>query len=112
MTELLEVVRLPAAPLEAEQVFLSEHLQTAQRMMAEADLLIMLPSADHTHRAWRLAVVQELARAAPPRRVNMIAGTDRNAISATAEFLATAEGVTGQYLVTDGPGLDFAVSSP
>ncbi len=78
---------------------------------AGEDVLLVLPPADHTHRAWRLAAVQELARAAAPRRVNSVASAHEAAIAATADYLARAEGVTGQYLLLADAGSGAVVTS-
>ena len=60
-------------------------------------MLVFAP-ADHTHRGWRLAAVQELARAAAPLRVNGVAGDDDAAIAAADRLPRRAPGVTGQLL--------------
>ena len=65
--------------------------------------LVMMP-ADHTHRAWRLAAIQSLAREHAPIRVNAVASDDEVAIAATCAYLAGADGVTGQYLPLDSAG--------
>jgi hypothetical protein len=62
------------------------------------DLALVFPPAPHDHRAWRLAAVQDLARAAAPARVNGIVGSDEGAIAATLAWLEQAPGVTGQLL--------------
>lgn len=110
MAELLIIARLPETPGQAQDAFADQYRHEAERTMRTADLTLVLPSADHTHRAWRSAAVQTLARQAAPFRVNMVAGDDRVAIAKTCDYLATAKGVTGQYLVTDGPRVDFAVA--
>jgi hypothetical protein len=46
-------------------------------------------------------VVQDLARAAAPARVNGIVGEDEAAIAETLAFLETAPGVTGQLLAVE-----------
>ena len=60
--------------------------------------MLIFPPADHTHRAWRLAAVQGLAREYAPRRVNALAGSSDASIAAGLTYLAAAAGVTGQYL--------------
>jgi hypothetical protein len=108
----MEVVRvdgLPEAPLEAAAEFHARFLPALPR---HADLLLAFPSADNSHRLWRLAAVQELARAAAPRRVNAVAADSEAAIAAAAVFLASSEGVTGQYLALDDAGADPVLSSP
>jgi len=64
----------------------------------ETVLTLVFRPADHSHRAWRLAAVQNLARRLTPIRVNAVAGSDESAIAAAASYLAQAPGVTGQYL--------------
>ena len=70
-------------------------------------LLVFLP-ADHTHRAWRLAAVQGLAREHAPIRVNGVASDDEAAIVAALDYLAHAPGVTGQYWPLDAQGAKCA----
>ena len=68
--------------------------------------------ADHTHRAWRLAVVQGLARELAPRRVNALASRDEAAITAALAYLESAAGLTGQYLPLDDAGAGPVVLPP
>jgi len=63
-----------------------------------------MPLAPYDHVDWRRAVARDLARAAAPARVNLIAGDDQRAIVAALAFLEDARGVTGQYLPLDGQG--------
>lgn len=100
---------LPADPLDAAAAFHADHVP-ALRAVAD-DLLIVWPLADHTHRGWRLAAVQELARVAAPRRVNAVAGRTDAAISAAARYLAAAPGLTGQVLLLDDEGAGPVVAS-
>jgi len=67
-------------------------------------LTIVFAPADHTHRGWRLAVVQELAREHAPVRVNGLVSGEETAIAAAEAWLAEAKGVTGQLLALDGNG--------
>jgi hypothetical protein len=105
---LLRIERLPETPLDAAAAFHAEWLPEA-RAATDTDLLLVFPPADHPHRAWRLAVVQELARAAAPRRVNALAADSEPAIAAASDYLARADGVTGQYLVLDDAGAGAVV---
>ena len=93
---------LPDDPLEAAAVFHAEWLPRLTEK--RGDLVLIFPPADHTHRAWRLAAVQGLARVAVPHRVNALAGGDAAAIEAGQAYLAAAPGVTGQLLPLDGAG--------
>jgi hypothetical protein len=92
----LRVEELPEAPLEAADEFYGVWLNQAR--YHDEDLVLLFPPADHTHRAWRLAVVQELARVRAPRRINAIAGDDEAAIADTIAYLERSPGVTGQLL--------------
>ena len=105
---LLRVGPLPGEALAASARFHAEHLPAVLAALAdqgegEALTLVFAP-ADHSHRGWRLSVVQGLAREHAPRRINAVASDDEAAIAAAARYLAMAPGVTGQYLVLDGSG--------
>lgn len=99
----VEVGPLPDEPLAAASAFYATVLPLIIHDSATNIVLVFHP-ADHTHRAWRLAAMQELARAQAPRRVNAVASNDPAAIAATLAYLAKADGVTGQYLPLTGSG--------
>jgi hypothetical protein len=106
---LVRVGELPEQPLDAAARFYGEALARVEAVLegparVEEDLLLIFPPADQTHRAWRLASVQELARKYAPRRINAVASDDEAAIAAAERYLVTAPGVTGQYLTLDGHG--------
>lgn len=69
----------------------------------EGDVVLVFTPASYEHRGWRLAAVQNLARAAAPARVNGVVGDDEQAIAATLAWLDQAPGVTGQLLSVE-PG--------
>ncbi len=94
---LLRVGQLPDEPLTAALRFHAEFLPRIASA-GETALTLVFGPADHTHRAWRLAVVQGLARRLAPVRINAVAGADEDAIAAADTYLAGAPGVTGQYL--------------
>ena len=52
----------------------------------------------------RLAVVQGLARDLAPCRVNAFATDNEAGIAAALDWLASADGVTGQYWPLDAEG--------
>lgn len=105
MQEVVRIDDLPADALDAAAVFHAEHLHAIRtRLEAVQVLTIIFPPAPHDHRGWRLAAVQDLARAHAPRRVNGIAGADEAEISATLAFLERAPGVTGQLLILHDHG--------
>ena len=84
----------------------AEWLPRIEALLAggESPLTLAFPPADHTHRAWRLAAVQALARAHAPLRLNAVAAADEVAVAAALRYLEAAEGITGQYLVLDSAG--------
>ncbi len=98
----IEVTGLPDAPMDAAAHFHADFVPRARSMMVDGDVAVIFPAADHTHSAWRLAAIQELAREAAPFRVNGIAGDDAQDISETLFYLQSAGGVTGQILAMDG----------
>ena len=86
----------------------SASLRSAPPPQGEALVLIFLP-ADHTHRGWRLAAVQALAREYAPFRVNAIASGSEPAIASARAYLERAQGFTGQYLPLDDAGAGLVV---
>jgi hypothetical protein len=96
--ELVRVEALPDAPLAAAAEF---HARWLPALSRDTDLLLVFAPADHSHRGWRLAAVQELARAAAPLRVNAIAATSEAGILAARSLIDSGQGITGQYLVLD-----------
>ncbi len=109
---LLRLGPLPGEALAASARFHGEVLPQVLAVLAQrpAGLTLVFPPADHSHRAWRLAAVQALAREHAPLRVNALASDDEAAIAAAAAFLDRAEGVTGQLLVLDGAGAGEVIS--
>ncbi|GAA4774547.1 Rossmann fold domain-containing protein [Novosphingobium ginsenosidimutans] len=107
--ELVRIAGLPDDPLEAAAAFHVE--QVAPVRAATTDLLLVFPAADHTHRGWRLAAVQMLARAKAPLRVNAVAGGSEASVAAAAEYLARAPGLTGQLISLDDAGAGAVIAS-
>ena len=103
---LLRIEGLPDEPLAAAAAFHAEWLPRAQALLAGkgGDLTLLFEAADHAHRGWRVAAIQGLAREYAPYRVNGVAGGGDAAVSAAADYLARAEGLTGQYLPLDDVG--------
>ena len=96
---ILSVLDSPPAPLDAAAHFHTHIVPQIRAFVASGeDVIICLADADHTHSAWRLAVVQELAREAAPLRVNAIAGDAEGALGQISGYLDDAPGVTGQIL--------------
>lgn len=118
----LHMFDLPDAPLDAAAHFFSEHLPLARDLLKEGAnkrlpgpglpeeidaIAFVFPSAGKEHHGWRLAVIQELAREAAPKRVNCIAGDDLDAIDEAIKWLASAPGITGQLFAVDGKSAEM-----
>ncbi len=100
----LDVGALPEDPVAASAVFHAEWLARAGDALGRGDLLLVFQLADHTHRAWRGAVVASLARKHAPARINAVAAADAPAIAAAEAYFAGAPGVTGQTFALDSVG--------
>ncbi|MBO9518763.1 MAG: hypothetical protein J7493_11910 [Porphyrobacter sp.] len=100
MMAVVRVGSLPEGALDAAAAFQADVMPGLRA--AGEDLAVVFPPAPHDHRAWRLAAIQDLARAAAPLRVNAIVGDEEPALSEALAFLASAPGVTGQILAVDG----------
>lgn len=104
---LLNVGPLPQDALAAAARFHADVLPViidALRTTSSRHFTLIFAPADHTHRNWRLAVVQGLAREHAPLRVNAVESDDDAAVAAAAAYLAGADGITGQLLPLDGAG--------
>jgi len=93
----IRVDDLPEAPLAAAAHFHAAILPVIAAERAPVVTLV-LPVADHTHRAWRAAALGALARALAPGRINAIAGGDGPTQAQALAFIARAPGLTGQLL--------------
>jgi hypothetical protein len=102
----LRIDALPAAALDAAGEFHAAWLEPARRLAGGTaeSLTVILPHAPYDHADWRRAAARDLARAAAPARVNVIASDEPEAIAAALAYLENAPGVTGQYLPLDGEG--------
>jgi hypothetical protein len=102
----LPVGPLPDDPLAAAAKFHADWLPRVLELLDAGEPLVTLvfAPAGLSHAGWRESAVQLLARERTPARINAVCGDDPAAISATAAFIASAPGLTGQYLVVDGNG--------
>jgi hypothetical protein len=106
----LQVPPLTDLPSAAAVLFHGEVMGQAAGLLSQADCLTLIfPPADHTHRAWRLAAVQALAREHAPARINAVAGGSEAAVAAALAYLEAADGLTGQYLPLDDAGAGAVV---
>jgi hypothetical protein len=104
----VRVTGLPAAPLDAAAAFHAEWLPRIRAELAGSQAessVLVFPLADHNHRGWRLAAVQELAREFAPRRVNALACDSDPGLRAALVLLDNCQGVTGQLLAIDDAGM-------
>ncbi|MCJ2178544.1 Rossmann fold domain-containing protein [Novosphingobium album (ex Hu et al. 2023)] len=104
--ELLYAGPLADDPLDAAADFHARVLPGVEATLnagANPLTLVFLP-ASYEHHAWRLAVVQGLARRFAPSRINAIETGEAAAADAASRWLDGASGVTGQLLPLDGNG--------
>jgi hypothetical protein len=104
--QVLRIEGLPEEALGAAAAFHAEWLPKARELAERDDLALVFPPAPYDHRGWRLAAVQDLARAAAPKRVNGVVGDDEAATGQAVAWLAEAAGITGQLLATAPPPKD------
>ncbi len=108
--ELLHLGPLSQDALEAAADFHARLLPSVEMTLlggADPLTLVFLPAdreGGNDHRAWRLAVVQGLARRFAPSRINAVESDEAEAIAAASRWLEGAGGVTGQLLPLDGTG--------
>lgn len=98
---------LPDDPLAAAAHFHANDLPKIAKALGTAPSVqytIVFAPADYTHRGWRQAVIQGLARQHSPLRINAIESDDDAAIASAAAYLTSAGGITGQFLPLDGVG--------
>jgi hypothetical protein len=102
----LRIEGLPNGALDAAREFHASWLEQVRTLLhgGSASLAIVMPPAAYDHSDWRRSVARDLARAAAPARVNVIASDEPAAIASALAFLESAPGVTGQYLPLDGEG--------
>jgi len=93
---------LPDDPLDAAAAFHAAFgAPIRAQFTAEDDLALVFDPAGHAHAGWRLAIVQDLARAAAPLRVNAVVGDEGADLAQVLEYLAASPGITGQVLMVD-----------
>lgn len=104
----VRVMALPAAPLDAAAAFHGEWLPRIREQLARSadeSSVLIFPPAEHSHRGWRLAAVQELARELAPRRINALACDSAGGEAAALALLDECQGLTGQLLAIDPAGV-------
>ncbi len=106
MGDLLYVGPLPADPLDAAADFHARVLPGIEATLGGGahPLTLVFEPATSDHRAWRLAVVQGLARRFAPSRVNAVETDSAQALAATHAWLESLGAITGQLFALDGNG--------
>lgn len=110
----LRVGPLPDEALAASTAFYGEWLAQVREAIAHAPehLTLIFPPADFTHRGWRLAAVQGLARESVPKRINALETDGDAAIHAALAYIALADGLTGHLLPLDDRGACEVIHTP
>ena len=97
--QVVVVQSLPETALEASADFVADHLSAIREHLSDGDdLIVVLPMASYDHADWRRAAVRDLARVHAPARINFITAAADDAVEASTRYLASAPGLTGQYL--------------
>jgi hypothetical protein len=109
---LVRVGALPEGALDAAAGFHAQVLPQLREALAGSgeDLALVFAPANHEHRAWRLAAVQQLAREHAPIRVNGIETDDEEALAAALAYVQNAPGLTGHLLRLDRNGAGALLS--
>ena len=97
----LTIGALPESGLEAHARLVTHHLSDVRAALESEDtasLTLILASAPSEHNAWRRALAGDLARQYTPKRVNIAAGAQGEALNTVLEYLRDAPGVTGHYV--------------
>ena len=97
----LTIGALPESGLEAHARLVIDHLGAVRAALDEpatASLTLTLAPAPPEHDAWRRALAGDLAREYTPKRVNIAAGAQGEALDTLREYLRDAPGVTGHYV--------------
>ena len=104
---------LPDDPSDAAALFFSKHVREARELLVEGAwkplglseepevLTYIFPVGGQEHEAWQRAGVQALARELAPKRVNGVIGDGLDATDEVTDWLAQADGVTGQLLAVE-----------
>jgi hypothetical protein len=92
---------LPDDPVAAATAFYADIVPQLRAAPERPSLAVLFAPADHSHAAWRLAAIQQLARdAAPATRVNAVVvnPVDEEGTAEVIRFALTAPGITGQII--------------
>ena len=101
MCIIIPIDNLPDRPLDAAAEFHAIHLPKIRHdihAVPTSNLVLVFEFAGPAHHAWRLAVIQELARELAPMRVNAVVGSDKHDLDEAILFCNDAPGITGQLL--------------
>ena len=96
---------MPEAALDASALFHAQHVPAIRERAEERPetLVVIFPPAPYDHRAWRRAVIADLARAMAPIRIMGLTDDDPVQEVRILAYFASAPGVTGQMLCAYGP---------
>ena len=97
----LTIGALPESGLEAHARLVTDHLGEVRATLEDpetASLTLILAPAPSEPDSWRRALAGDLAREYTPKRVNIAAGAQGDALETLKVYLRDAPGVTGHYV--------------
>ena len=99
----VRIAALPGEAIDAAAEFHALHLERVRDAAGAgaASLVVVLPPAAADHSGWLRAVVQGLARAYAPVRVNFVSGGAETGLASALAWIERAPGVTGQLFRLD-----------
>ena len=99
----MRISPLPASATMAAREYYGIWAGKVDRALSQTDdcLTLHFDPAEDDHKAWRRAVVADLARCHAPLRINAIAGSDGPAVVNAIAWLERAPGITGQLFTVD-----------
>ena len=106
MAVTMRISPLPASATMAAREYYGIWAGKVDRALSETDdcLTLHFDPAEADHKAWRRAVVADLAREHAPVRINAIAGSDGPGAARAIAWLERAPGITGQLFSVDSHG--------
>lgn len=99
----MRISPLPASATKAAREYYGIWAVQVDRALSGIDdcLTLHFDPAEADHKAWRRAVVADLAREHAPVRINAVVGSDGSGVARAIAWLERAPGITGQLFTVD-----------